>query len=162
VIVNESATVLGLHIASEVLWLAGTTGDGGLVDQEPDRLQFKGGGPSEDLALAELEETLESIFRRVKPEVVALLKAGSSKKAPAPTRTQRRAWIESGVMIACARTSTELKWVTHNRVEEILGLRPTADDFSKLMATRLSGPPPPKWSQRSAAFSAALAALGAE
>lgn len=124
--------------------------------------QIQGRGLSEDIALAELEETLESIFKRIKPDLVALLKAGSSKKPPPPTRTQRRAWIEGGVMIACARTNTELQWVTHNRVKEVLGLRPTADDFSKQMAVRLSEPPPPKWSQRSAAFSAAVAALGVE
>jgi hypothetical protein len=157
--VNDPVVVLGLHIAADVLWVACVAADGELMNAEPDRLQLKGGGQQEEFALAELEESVESVLQRFDPDSVALLRSGTSKRQPAPTRTQRRAWIEASVMIACARAAKDLAWITHERIKTVIGLRPTAEEFQVRVADRLGTDPPPRWAERAPAYAAGVVVL---
>lgn len=124
-----------------------------------DRVPMRGGGLDEGTALSELEETIEALVQRLDPSVVAVLKAGQSQRPPRPTVTQHRAWIEAAIMIACARSDVELKWVSHDAVQATLGARPNATEFRALAADRLSADAPPRWAQRSPAYGAALVAM---
>lgn len=62
-------------------------------------------------------------------------------------------------MIACARKVKELKWISHDKVEQVIGARPTAKDFKAQASKQLSNKPPPRWAERAPAFAAALVAM---
>jgi hypothetical protein len=60
--VKEPVSVLGVHIAAKVVWLAGVSPEDDLVSDQTDRLSLAGGGMTEERALAELEESIEGVL----------------------------------------------------------------------------------------------------
>ena len=154
---NEKTAVLGAHIAAGLIWFAAVSDDGGLVADSADRLELA------DLpngrGLSELEESIEAVLNRVDPGKVVLLDAGSSKRPPSPSTVRKRAWLESALMIASARTNRSVSTISHASVKTLLGVGPTAPDFKTQMAERLNGDTPTRWSDRAPAFGAALAEL---
>jgi hypothetical protein len=54
--VKEPVFALGVHIAAQVVWLAGVSPEGDLVSDQTDRLSLAGGGTTEERVLAELVE----------------------------------------------------------------------------------------------------------
>ena len=154
---SKETAVLGAHIAAGVIWFAAVSDDGQLVADSTDRLELA------DLpngrGLSELEESIEAALNRMDPGSVVLLDAGSSQRPPSSSTVRKRAWLESALMIASARTNRTVSTISHASVKSLLGVGPTGPDFKEQMAHQLDGARPPRWSDRAPAFGAGLAKL---
>jgi hypothetical protein len=159
-VVETAVATLGVHVAAGTLWLAPVAHDGTLVNDRVDRFELAGSELTEERRLAELEESLEALLRRLGPRAVALLNAGKTPRPPSPSDSRRRGWLEAALMIAAARTACAVMRVTHDAVEKEAGVRPSDKEFRKRMAERLPSATPARWSDRAPAYGAAIVALG--
>lgn len=157
--VGLSASVIGVHLAAGVAWLAPASAPGDLVSDLPDRLEI-GAGVGVARGLAEFEESFRELLRTEEVDKVALLKPGSSRRPPRPSISIQRGRIEGAIFIATSRAPCELHEISHQAVEKLIGVRPTDGAFSDLVAERLTRPVPKRWGERAPAYGAALTALG--
>jgi len=157
--VVSCTSVIGVHIAAGVVWLAQAADDGSFVDDRVDRLEFQSGGLEPGRELAELVESLEDVFSRLAPHTVAILAAGSSVNRPPMADMLRRGRLEAAVMIAASRISIRLVEVSHDDVKRTIGARPSDKKaLTKLLAERVPSPPK-RWPERVVAYAAAIFAL---
>lgn len=161
-IVDGTVDVLGAHITAGVTWLAPVSRGGGLVADHVDRLELGGGALSEERALSEFEESFEALLSRLQPGVVALLDMGTSGRPSKPTVVRSRGQMEGALMIACERGSCGLTRISHDQVQKAVGMRPTAQGFSRQLGKRLSSDPPVRWNERGPAYAAASVFLEVE
>lgn len=155
---GPATSILGVHLAAGVAWLAPVSETGDLRSGRPDRLEV-GAGVSAARGLAEFEESFEHLLRTSDVDHVAILKPGSSRRAPRPLVSIQRGRLEGAMLIASSRASAEVFEVSHQAVEKLIGVRPTDDSFSTLIAEQLSGSAPTRWAERSPAYGAALTIL---
>lgn len=152
-------SVIGVHIAAGVVWLAQAADDGSFVDDRVDRLEFQSGGLEPGRELAELVESLEDVFSRLAPQAVAILAAGSSVNRPPMADMLRRGRLEAAVMIAASRNSIRLVEVSHDDVKRTIGARPSDKKALTILLAERVPSPPKRRPERVVAYAAAIFAL---
>jgi hypothetical protein len=105
-----------------------------LIEDRVDRLELIGAELTAGRGLAEFEESVEALVRRLKPGRVAMLAAGSSGMPASPTDSRRRGWIEGALMIASHRGGARFDTVTHPAVKKEVGKKPTDKEFGDAAA----------------------------
>jgi Holliday junction resolvasome RuvABC endonuclease subunit len=157
---EDDGAILGVHLAAGVLWFGLVSQDGGHVEDRTDRLTLEDGRLGEPRALAELEESVEALLRRLRPSAVGLLNAGTSKQAPKPTVSRRRGHLEAVVLMAAERTSTGVVRVTQDSVKKAFGGTPASKEARDAIAAELGIEPLPNWDNRAPAYATALVVAG--
>lgn len=151
-------TVLGIHLAAGVCWFGLVSPESKYVDDRIDRLTLEDSKLGEARALAELEESVQALLRRLQPTGVALLNAGASKQAMSPSDARRRGQLEAVVLLAAHRTSTTISRVTHDEVKKAFGTTAASKELRAVIARELAITPRTKWDNRAPAFASALVA----